>query len=273
MTVGDPIPLQLQFVAPAGYQAGPLHFALPGDTLVETGKPTVSTRDDSLWTVSTEVALFAPGRFAVTPQSLTLFGSEGDSLQVAFPPESVTVASVLPANVDSVKPADYKPIIAPPARIPWWAWTLAVLVVAGIAALIWYRRRPRLSAPKPAAPRRPPWELALERLGALEAQQHHRRGEARPFAIALSEIVREYLEGRYGFEALEQTTTEIKAALPHVDITEDQRRTLIETLTGCDLAKYAKFDWPAPELERSLALAHKFVSDTIPRPEPEVSRL
>jgi hypothetical protein len=177
------------------------------------------------------------------------------------------VASVLPADQDSVPPADYKALIVPPRRIPVWLWaTIALLAIAAVWAYR-YWKRPRTIASVSAGPARPPWELAHEALNALEARGYHARGEPRPFAIELSEITRRYLEHRFGFVALEQTTREIRAALQHTSTHDSQRDPLLKTLTDCDLAKYAKFHWPAPELVAALRTVRTFVEQTTPRVE------
>jgi hypothetical protein len=272
VTVGDPIDLQIQFTAPHDYRMGPLLYSYPHDTLYPLDDSLVVLKDgDSSWSVSPRIALFATGHFAAGPQHVLLFGPTGDSMYVLFPPESVVVASVLPAEQDSIAPAGYKGLISPPARFPWWMWLILIAIIAGAIMLVKHFRQPRVVAITQAAPQRPPWDIAMERLIALDERKHHLRGESRPFAIELSEILREYLEDRYGFVALEQTTGEIKMALRHVAISDVQKDSVIKVLTGCDLAKYAKFHWPAPELHAALSTTRKFVTDTTPVVTEEVA--
>ena len=130
--------------------------------------------------------------------------------------------------------------------------------------------KPKVVTIPRAEPERPPWEVAMDRLEALAEKKHHLRGEARPFAIELSEILRGYLEDRFGFVALEQTTSEIKVALRHVSLSDAQKDAVLKVLTGCDLAKYAKFHWPAPELHAALSNTRQFVTDTRPVVTEEV---
>jgi hypothetical protein len=269
VTVGDPVTLTLQFSTPPDYRIGPLSWTSSEDTIVQVDSLKAEPEEGSKWKGDVRVALFAPGKHDVSPRSLLAIGPGGDSLKVIFARESVFVASVLPAGADSVQPADYKPIIQPPFAVPWWAWVLASAVALATAGLIWYRRRPRAAMAAVAKEIRSPWLVALDRLQELETEGYHLRGESRLFAIELSLIVRQYLERRYGFEAAEQTTTEIKLAMAHADMTKSQREAVLEALNSCDLAKYAKFHWPAPELENALKTARSFVIDTIPAPPPE----
>jgi hypothetical protein len=267
--VGDPVALTLKFAAPPDYRLGGLLWPLSSDTLVALDTLKVVKVADSSWTCRINLALFAPGGFPVNPSSLLLFGPEGDSLQVAFAPESVQVASVLDSLAEAQGPSGYKGLIKPPGRVPFWAWILVALVLLGAGFLFWYLRRPRTLVVASAPAALPPWETAKAALDRLAAKGYHLQGEPRLFAIELSEIVRRYLQGRYGFVALEQTTSEVKFSLKHIEITDPQREGLLETLTACDLAKYAKFHWPAPELTRALTGARTFVDQTTPLPEPE----
>lgn len=264
VTVGDPITITMKFAAPEAYRLARVGWSAGADTLVAIDSVTRRVTNDSSWILSTHIALFVPGKLLAGPTDVLLLGPKGDSMFVLFPPESVSVASVLPAGQDSVPPAPYKGLIKPPARIPWWWWAVAAAVLAA-AVWFWLRRR------KPAAPvrvplpaKRAPWELAIERLDDLAERKYHARGEPRPFAIALSEIMRLYLEQRFGFLALEQTTSEIAVALKPVDLTTAQKDALLRLLSGCDFAKYANFHWPATELGAALTSARRFVDETIP---------
>jgi len=270
-TIGDRIGITLEFEAPRDYQLGPFEWPYPPDTTFSVGRPTVMTSGDSSWRVETEVVLFATGVLAAGPNAVLLYGPAGDSLWVLFPPETVTVASVLPAEEDStaLETADFKDIVIPPWQPPLWLWVLAGVIVVAVLAAWWIRRRRRAPAISAIAPARPPWEVALEQLDALSARGYHDRGEARPFAIELSAILREYLEHRYGMLALEQTNSEIRRALEHVHLTDAQRDEVMRLLTGCDFAKYAKFRWPAAELGTALNGTLRFVEETVPQPTTE----
>lgn len=270
VTVGDPVTLTIRFTAGPDYRAGRIDWPFSADTLSPLETLQTAEVPDSNRTCRIRVALFATGTLRVSPSSLLLLGPGGDSLLVAFAPESVHVATVLDSAAIAEGPAGYKDLIEPPGRIPWWVWLGAVLFAAAGAALIWYWRRPRAVVVAPVAPALPPWEVARAELEALTAKGYHLRGEPRLFAIELSEIARRYLEKRFGFEALEQTTTEIRFALTHAEVEERRRQEILDTLVSCDLAKYAKYHWPAPELTRALGTVRAFIDATVPQPAAQV---
>src|SRR5260370_18880350 len=93
----------------------------------------------------------------------------------------------------------------------------------------------------PAVPRRPAEEVALEKLRALAAGGNYTADGFRPFYFALSEIVREYLGARYGFDSLELTTTELLEALErHAPRKAAPLRDIEQLFGAWDLVKFAK---------------------------------
>ena len=104
----------------------------------------------------------------------------------------------------------------------------------------WRRRGPALAQLAPL-PGRAPDAVAIEKLTALRNAGNFSVDGYRPFYFALTEIVREYLGARYGFDALEMTTTEV--------LDELSRRAAHLVAGGaevprffadCDLVKFAK---------------------------------
>lgn len=127
-------------------------------------------------------------------------------------------------------------------------WGLAVLggLLAFASAFTLVRRllRRRVVAlaetAAEAGPRRPPDEVAMEKLRALRAAGQFARDGYRPLYFAVAEVVREYLGGRYGFDSLELTTTELLDALrvkaPHL---ADAGGEVARFLHDTDLVKFA----------------------------------
>jgi hypothetical protein len=145
-------------------------------------------------------------------------------------------------------------------------WVLAALAAAVVGWLLWRRIRRRSGtapeAPARAVPARPPHEVALEALAALEASALLGRGEVKEYHIRLSEIVRAYVEAHFGVPALEMTTWEVLAGLERVGVDEGVRDELRGFLEPCDLVKFAKVR-PTPESSHAvLALGRGFVEST-----------
>lgn len=151
---------------------------------------------------------------------------------------------------------------------PWWQnpWILLALV-AGAAVVLglgfWLARRfrPTSRPPAPApAPVVPPDDF-LRRLQELRRRQP--RPPAYPLAIEASEILREYIEARFRFRILYQTTREfLGEAASRPELSEPQRGALGEFLAFCDDVKFAQAPATEAEQERLLDTAERVIRET-----------
>lgn len=155
----------------------------------------------------------------------------------------------------------------------WWLvlpWVLGMLVLGALAVWLYrrHRRRDRPGAPAFPAPSRPPHEIALEALGALERSGLLERGEYKEYHIRVSDIFREYVEARFGIDALELVTDEVIARMSVRGLDReivDGARGFLET---CDLVKFAKHV-PAPEASREItSTARTLIESTRPPAMP-----
>jgi hypothetical protein len=228
------------------------------------------------------IAAYEPGSFEIPSAELTYFGQDGTVKSVRTQALAITIGSLL-ANESEPKLKDNAESVHVVQRNYLFVYIAGGLLAAGLGALIALFVRRRLRGRKPAAPAAPPrpaHEVAMEkldRLGALLAEG----GDLRPFYFELSEAIREYLGGRFGFDSLEMTTEELVTAMLRVP-RESAGAVLGSEIEGwlsaCDLVKFAKVA-PSPEQARgSLETAIRMVAATRPRPEvpplaaPEASR-
>src|SRR5690606_8174161 len=94
---------------------------------------------------------------------------------------------------------------------------------------------------KPTAPPRPPHELALEQLALLSAQKLWQNGKTKAYYSELTNILREYIEARFGVTAMEQTTEEIIMAMKRLpDFDTEKINAIRRVLFLADLVKFAK---------------------------------
>lgn len=161
--------------------------------------------------------------------------------------------------------------IRPPFHIPnpwlWLAYPGAGLLILLTAYSAWqWGRRNRQQKEQP------PYELALEQLEA--ARNLMRTEQARAFSIAVSEVVRHYIEQRFVVRARSLTTWEF---LQDLTARGDSplagyRPLLGEFLYHCDLAKFARWLLSFQEMEAMLQSACRFVRETgQPGPHLETS--
>lgn len=221
------------------------------------------------------IAAYEPGSFEIPSVELTYFGQDGTVKSVRTQALPFTITSLI-ANEPEPKlkeNADPVPVIQ---RDYLYVYIAGGLVAAGLGAMIALLIRRRLKSRKPAPPPIPPrpaHEVAMEkldRLGALLAEG----GDLRPFYFQLSEAIREYLGGRFGFDSLELTTEELVAAMRRVPL-QDTRGVLGSEIEGwlsaCDLVKFAKVSPSTEQARGALETAIRMVAATRPHPELEPS--
>jgi hypothetical protein len=135
-----------------------------------------------------------------------------------------------------------------------------------VAALIIYLLVKNAKKPAPVIEEKvilvPPHVTALEKLESLKAQKLWQEGKLKPYHIALTDIIREYIENRFKIQALEQTTEEILYGFRNVAIDAESKEKLRQILLLGDLVKFAK-EQPLPnENEMSMSNAFDFIHGT-----------
>ncbi len=162
------------------------------------------------------------------------------------------------------------PLKAPPTLGEVLSWVIPILVLVAIAIGLWYRfkgrKRPVPVSILPQKPKIPPHQRALEDLQVLQAKQLWEKGFIKEYHSELTEIVRRYIEDRFGFLALEMTSGEIMLNLAHEAVPTISYRNMDDLLARADLVKFAKSQPLPDEHERSMLQAGQFVKDTIPAP-------
>ena len=182
----------------------------------------------------------------------------------------VEVESVLPAEGldEGTDIRGLKPLVEVRAGPPWmWIGVgLAALALAAAALVHWLRR------PRPEAPPVPPHVVAFGELEALRGIDFDDPVEMRRFHFRISEVIRAYVEGRWGLNATDLTTEEILPELAGLaDLPAEEGLRLARFLSATDRVKFAEHR-PAPsEIEGTWEAALGFVEATQPRPEPDAA--
>ncbi|MCH5220983.1 MAG: hypothetical protein J1F05_01460 [Muribaculaceae bacterium] len=191
---------------------------------------------------------------------------------------NVVTFKVVPVDVDSLETINPMASVVAPATkwydyIPdWLLWTLFVIaVVIGAVWAFLATRKHKEIVEQRRTPPVPPYELAVARLNELKSRKLAESGQEKEYYTRLVDILREYLQGRFGIYAMEMTSTQIVRALrsnPDTRMTADEMR---EVLSIADFVKFAKVR-PLPDDNiKAFARAQNFVEKTKPVPVPEES--
>lgn len=144
----------------------------------------------------------------------------------------------------------------------WVAGGAAALAVITALFIVLYRRSRR---PKAQAPPPPPVPVHTRTLIALEALQQKnlwQAGQTKAYYSELTDILRTYLQERYGVPAMEQTTDELLAALRLSPMTKAGQEQLRPLLQLADMVKFAKWQALPAENEQAMASAVRLVQET-----------
>jgi Domain of unknown function (DUF4381) len=155
---------------------------------------------------------------------------------------------------------DIRPPIHIAAPFPWLVWGVGALLVFGVSAGVWKLRRRRQR-------RKLAYEIALERLENTRPLM--RESNAEPFSLAVSEIVRRFIEEVLPVRAAHRTTDEFLrdlTSLSYLPLAQ-HRDSLADFLRHCDLAKFARWSLTVSQMDAMLESARAFVVD-LGQPNP-----
>lgn len=182
---------------------------------------------------------------------------------------------VIPVPVDTTQDIiDIKPVEGVPFRlldwVPdwmadyWWAWLLGLLLITGALFYYfkWYRhgRNPL----RPEKKRLPPYEEAMLNLEALKQRQLWQNGQEKEYFTGLTDILRVYIDRRFGINAVEMTSTQIVATLKERGETRAVNEQLSMILEMADIVKFAAVRPLADDNELAYQRAVNFVEETKP---------
>lgn len=189
------------------------------------------------------------------------------------------VLKVIPAMVDSLETIhDYADVAdvdrrfidyLPDFLVDYGLWILAVIIAGIIAYFVITRMLSKKKGDeKPKEKPVPPYEMALDSLNRLRTDKLCEQGKEREFYTRLTDILRIYLHGRFGINAMEMTSTQIRHSLQSNEETRLSKRNMDAVLEMADFVKFAKMRPLPDDNTRAFNSAIQFVEDTKPVPRP-----
>jgi hypothetical protein len=179
---------------------------------------------------------------------------------------------------DTATAEDIRDIRGPKGLLPPWLLPalLAGVVLLAIGGYAVWRRLQRRPPPR----RLEPFEIALQRLEEIRTLLDP--SSVREFSIAISDIVRQYIEARFKVTATHRTTEEFlhdllaasneSLAAQRNDTLAAHRDLLEAFLNQCDLAKFAGVSLSRQILESLHESARRFVIETSKPPPTTETR-
>ena len=215
---------------------------------------------------SYRIIVFDTGVVVVNPIEVS-YTSHGMKAALSTRPLELVVKS-LPVDVNKGIRDIKHPYKMPMTLQEILFWVLIVVLLAlAVYLIIWYvRKKKKQKSGLPEImrkPAEPPHVFALRELNLLKEARLWQQGMVKEYYTRLTDILRKYLEYRYGIKALEQTTLEILESLTGTGFNDNRLYGILkEILETGDLVKFAKYQ-PKPDVNESKLLdAFVFVNET-----------
>ncbi|WP_455593086.1 hypothetical protein [Bacteroides sp.] len=266
--IGEQAKIQLQVAMDAKQRAV---FPIYSDTLVrgveivEIAKPDtqyLNDRQRMLITQEYTVTSFDSALYYLPPMSVMVDNKEYKSKSLALKVYSMPVDTLHPDQFFGQKTVMKAPFV-------WKDWygviACSLLVFPLLALLVYLIIRIRDNKPiirkVKVEPKLPPHQLAMREIERIKGEKIWQKGHSKEYYTELTDAIRTYIRDRFGFNALEMTSSEIIDKLLEIKDKEavSDLKYLFQT---ADLVKFAKHDPQMNENDANLINAIDFINET-----------
>lgn len=209
----------------------------------------------------------------VIPQQEVLINAKNfktDSLLIAV---STVKVDTLKQKLFPIKAVKNQPIIFDDyALYVWIGLAILLLIIAIVLYVVLRKKKEEI----PLEERIPPYQLAMQRLGELDAKELLKQDKIKLYYIELTDIIRSYIERELKIPALESTTDELIEmildfkSMDKLDLPKETIKNLQKLLQEADLVKFAKFKPIAIEVEGHRSQTENIINNLRPE-EVEVT--
>ncbi len=219
---------------------------------------------------------FDSGYYAIRPLGFKVNEKIYESEPMLLEVRNVPLDSVNLAELELQDFNDIKDIYEDPFTLKEFlnVYGLKILIGGGSIALITFlfwryfsRKKVEVKEQPVYVPKKPDYEIALERLNSIEEEKLWQNGKHKAFHSEVTETVRTYLESRFRVNAMEQTSGEIINQMKYADIDVEAQSDLVRMLKLADMVKFAKEEPGAQENELTMQLAKTFIENSIRKEE------
>jgi len=231
-------------------------------------RPDFPDQDRRIWSQRLVLDTFEAGTHPIPAVTARFNDRRGDveiTGSVTTQPLDITITTAL---AEASEASTLRDIRGPVSifHLNWGLWILIAGVVAAIIGGLIVLRLKRVDGP--ATPPLPPHIVAQQQLDVLESEGLLQRRCFQPYYFRLTDILRHYIEGRFGLLAPTRTTPEFLQDMRCSEtLLTPQQDQLHGFLRIADLVKFALHEPRVSEGEEALHMARCFVVDTQPRPD------
>jgi len=208
-----------------------------------------------------KLVAYKPGSYSIPPVTIRCIDAMGREYSLKSQSLKFRVRKVRPNGAVDIK--DIKSPENVPRNITVYLLIFGIIVLGfGIATyLLHFKNRKTPVTIEPETVIRPPLphEIALRELSEIESMGLVAKGEMKEYYSRVSEVIRRYIERRYGIAALEMTTEVLLEALKAKQHSYNDISKISEFLNACDFVKFAKYQPSTSESRNLLQQARDIV--------------
>ncbi|WP_394706761.1 BatD family protein [uncultured Bacteroides sp.] len=265
--IGEQAKIQLQVSLDAKQKAIFPHFKdslLKGIEIINIAKPDtqyLNNRQRLLITQKYTITSFDSALYYIPPFSIMVGSKEYKSKSLAL--------KVYSPRVDVSHPDHYYPqkgVMNPPFVWSDWVGTifLSILGIPLMFLIVYLIIRFRDNKPIirhiKIEPKIPPHQQAMKEIERIKTEKIWQKGHSKEYYTELTDTLRTYIQDRFGFSAMEMTSSEIIEKLMDVEAKDiNDLKFLFQT---ADLVKFAKHDPMMNENDSNLLNAISFINET-----------
>ena len=268
--IGQPVGITLEVSANAGARVempryDSLQQMVPGvEVLHVTPADTELINDGQRYVLRKRylITSFDSALYYIPPMKVKVDKKSYESKNLAL---KVLTFQVDTLHTDSIFPP--KTVMRPPFVWEDWRQMLWLSFVALIISIVLVYIAIRLKDNKPIIrrikmkPRIAPHKAAMMKIEHIKQEKIWQSEDSKEYYTQLTDTLRQYINERYGFNAMEMTTAEIIQNLQDVN-DENAIRELRELFETADLVKFAKYSTLINENDRNLVYAIEYINST-----------
>lgn len=241
-----------------------LQYVTPGVEFVSDTQADTSELDNNMIKVSKVYTLtsFDENLYYLPEMTVKVDGKPYKTKSLALKVLTVPVDTLHPEQFFPPKDVQNNPFQWAEWRIPFW---LSIVIILIMLTVLYLRKRLKDNKPIIAKIRVVkkvlPHQKAMKEIERLKEERMTSSENTKEYYTRLTDTLRKYIEERFGFNAMEMTSSEIIDRLNSVDDRKmiDELKELFST---ADLVKFAKYSTLINENDANLVNAIEFINTT-----------
>lgn len=253
----------------------PSQYLVPGVEIIDVSDADTTALDNHFVKVSKKYTItsFDEKLYAIPGQKVMIDGKEYVGGTLALKVVTMDVDTLHPNQFFPPKDVQDNPFLwSEWSPIFWMSVLMLVLCIIGFYLYLRLKNNKPIITRIKIVKKIPPHQKALTAIEKLKVEKMTTSTDQKTYYTELTDTLRKYIEERFGFNAMEMTTTEI---IYHLQQNGDRK--MMDELKGlfetADLVKFAKHEALINENDMNLVNAINFIDQTKIEGQPTEERI